>query len=365
MRKKNKTMRAAGALFLATMLTTSMTAGTFAKYTTGDSASDSARVAKFGVVVSAEGTLFGQQYADKDNGNKIISYSSTSTEGTVQVNATDGANGINVVAPGTKNDTGLGFSVTGVPEVDVNVKSTIKAKNIRLNKGSYGVMVAEDKVTDVNYDTYVANGLYFKNASNKYIKITTETYNVTKSYGGYYAVHNAVTLDKNYFPVIYKLESVDGTDYASGEFEYDNYIDSLQLVAKSIGLQLGHSATADYVAGSTVNEKLVHANTDLTAIAGVNLDKEAITWEWAFERTKTSGTDDEKAAYKEKYDNADTILGNLAAKDDTTFKGVVVKTSDSGSTYEGVTADSSDDAVDGDYNLKTVFNISITAVQVD
>ena len=40
--KKNKTLRAAGILFLATMLTTCMTAGTFAKYTTSDSANDSA-----------------------------------------------------------------------------------------------------------------------------------------------------------------------------------------------------------------------------------------------------------------------------------------------------------------------------------
>lgn len=51
--KKNKTLRAAGILFLATMLTTCMTAGTFAKYTTSDSANDSARVAKFGVTVTA------------------------------------------------------------------------------------------------------------------------------------------------------------------------------------------------------------------------------------------------------------------------------------------------------------------------
>lgn len=57
--KKNKTLRAAGILFLATMLTTCMTAGTFAKYTTGDRAEDSARVAKFGVTVTADGSLFG------------------------------------------------------------------------------------------------------------------------------------------------------------------------------------------------------------------------------------------------------------------------------------------------------------------
>lgn len=364
MKKKNKTMRAAGALFVATMLTTSMTAGTFAKYTTGDSASDSARVAKFGVVISADGTLFGQQYADKDSDNKIISYNVTSTEGTVQVNAADGVNGINVVAPGTKNSTGLGFSVTGKPEVDINISSTIKAKNIRLNAGSYGVMVKEEKVTDVNYASYVSAGLYYLDGS-EYKKISTETYETTKTHGGYYAVHNTVTLEKNYFPVIYKLNSVDGTDYVSGGFEYDNQTDSLQLVAKNIGQQLGHNSTVNYVEGSTVDKKLVHANTDLTDITSVNLDNETITWEWAYERTTTDGDSASQTAYKEKYDNADTILGDLAAKDDATFKGTVVKTTNGGSTYTVVNADSSDTKTDGDYNLKTIFEISITATQID
>ena len=71
--KKNKTLRAAGILFLATMLTTCMTAGTFAKYTTSDSANDSARVAKFGVTVTADGSLFGEEYASKEGGATSLS----------------------------------------------------------------------------------------------------------------------------------------------------------------------------------------------------------------------------------------------------------------------------------------------------
>lgn len=53
--KKNKTMRAASALLVAALLSTSIISGTFAKYTTGASAQDSARVAKWGVVVTATG----------------------------------------------------------------------------------------------------------------------------------------------------------------------------------------------------------------------------------------------------------------------------------------------------------------------
>ena len=51
--KKNKMMRLASFLLVATLLTTSMISGTFAKYVTEGSASDSARVAKWGVEVEA------------------------------------------------------------------------------------------------------------------------------------------------------------------------------------------------------------------------------------------------------------------------------------------------------------------------
>ena len=57
--KKNKMMRTASGLLVATLLTTSMISGTFAKYTTQDEASDSARVAKWGVTALATGSLFG------------------------------------------------------------------------------------------------------------------------------------------------------------------------------------------------------------------------------------------------------------------------------------------------------------------
>ena len=60
--KKNKTMRAAGGLLIATMLTSSIVSGTYAKYVTTDSATDTARVAKFGVTVTASGSLFDKTY---------------------------------------------------------------------------------------------------------------------------------------------------------------------------------------------------------------------------------------------------------------------------------------------------------------
>ena len=61
--KKNKMMRLASVLLVLTLLSTSVISGTFAKYITTDSANDSARVAKWGVVASVKGDLFGQTYA--------------------------------------------------------------------------------------------------------------------------------------------------------------------------------------------------------------------------------------------------------------------------------------------------------------
>ena len=156
--KKNKTLRAAGILFLATMLTACMTAGTFAKYTTSDSANDSARVAKFGVTVTADGSLFGEEYASKEGGDKPINFSGDANTGTVQVST----QGENVVAPGTKNDTGLGFTVAGTPEVDVEINTTVDidtVKTVYLRKGSYAVM---SKLNNVTEENFVPESVYVK-----------------------------------------------------------------------------------------------------------------------------------------------------------------------------------------------------------
>ncbi len=107
--KKNRTMRLASCLLVLTLITTSILSGTFAKYVTSGSANDSARVAKFGVVIASSGSLFGTQYVDATGGNTPGSTNLT-------VSASE-----NVVAPGTQNDTGLTIGITGTPEVKVHV----------------------------------------------------------------------------------------------------------------------------------------------------------------------------------------------------------------------------------------------------
>lgn len=86
--------------------TTCFMSGTLAKYVTSGQGSDSARVAKFGVAVTANGETFAKEYAKTDT-------SFTLAANTV-VSADD------VIAPGTAGDM-ASMTLTGTPEVAVRV----------------------------------------------------------------------------------------------------------------------------------------------------------------------------------------------------------------------------------------------------
>lgn len=129
--KKNRMMRLASVLLVLTLLSTSVISGTFAKYVTSDTASDTARVAKFGVVVTGSGSLFSKTYKDVANGNV------PGTDANLTVVSSDTNK---LVAPGTKSsDAGLTFAVTGQPEVKVAVKvevaDTMKDVFLKANTG--------------------------------------------------------------------------------------------------------------------------------------------------------------------------------------------------------------------------------------
>lgn len=107
--KKNRMMRVASALLVAVLLTTCAISGTFAKYVTSGSGSDSARVAKFGVTVSGTADTFKETYAKNDNSFTLAANTVVSTE--------------DVVAPGTSGSMAA-FTITGTPEVAVRVAFT-------------------------------------------------------------------------------------------------------------------------------------------------------------------------------------------------------------------------------------------------
>lgn len=158
--KKNWTMRAAVLLLALVLITSCFVGGTFAKYVTSGSGSDTARVAKFGVTVSvSDNTMFKTQYKTKDDNvldveNTVIEYSVNSKNGTDKL-----------VAPGTSENDTLTFSVTGEPEVAVDVQ-------LKLN---------------VNSDVFLKNGTYRDYT----------TADANKSF----------TLTENYTPVVFTLKN--------------------------------------------------------------------------------------------------------------------------------------------------------------
>lgn len=107
--KKNLTIKAAVLMLVLVLITSCFVGGTFAKYVTSGSGSDTARVAKFGVTVTANGTMFAKKYATDD----------ASVVGTIAESVIS-SNDKNLVAPGTKGDM-ASMTLTGTPEVAVKV----------------------------------------------------------------------------------------------------------------------------------------------------------------------------------------------------------------------------------------------------
>mgnify|MGYP004476739047 CR=1 FL=1 len=112
-KKKNVLMRSAGLLLALVLVTSCFVGSTFAKYTTAADATESARVAKFGVTVTANAGMFAKEYATDD----------PHVVGTIakSVISTD-----EVVAPGTKKEGFVVSTIAGTPEVAVRVSYEAK-----------------------------------------------------------------------------------------------------------------------------------------------------------------------------------------------------------------------------------------------
>ena len=122
--KKNVMMRVASVLLIAVLMSTCVISGTFAKYTTSETGSDSARVAKWGVTIDV--TVDGA-FATEYEATVTKNDESGSAIANTVVNVTD--DGKNLVAPGTSGDLLENATISGTPEVAVNVK---KVANLTL-----------------------------------------------------------------------------------------------------------------------------------------------------------------------------------------------------------------------------------------
>lgn len=134
--KKNVMMRTASLLLVLVLMTSSVISGTFAKYVTDGTATDNARVAKFGVVVNGSTDIFDATYDKTDSGYA----------GDVTVSADT-----NAVAPGTGKTMGA-FTITGQPEVATRVtfSANVDLANWEVDGGYYCPLIV--KVTDNTKD---------------------------------------------------------------------------------------------------------------------------------------------------------------------------------------------------------------------
>lgn len=306
--KKNTMMRLASFLLIAVLISTSAISGTYAKYVTEGSASDTARVAKWGIDVSVGGNLFGKYYAANTdaNGDQIVASSTNVASG----------DGSNVVAPGTKNDAGFEVKITGTPEVAYTIAAktgdavTGAAANeeIFLGVGEWGTMVA---VAGLNNATDFAAGDYYTLSGTDFTKATAYA-----SGTQYYELHDYVKVSTNpYYPIKWSLKK-------------DN-------VADTTNTRLSDIAAA-IKAGVEAKSNVANQAADINYV---------LTWVWDFGTADITDTD-----------RMDTILGNLKAEDP-----INIVAMNSGSGYTSYTA-----LEDGkDYNLDVKFAFEVTVTQVN
>ena len=142
---KNKFMRIAAVMLMLCLVTTCAISGTFAKYTTEATATDTARVAKWGVTViapadSTANTTFNKTYAKDDSSFTLAADTVVAT--------TD------VIAPGTTGTLATP-SVSGTPEVAVRVTldATLALENWTVGVDEYCPLVFKVGTTEYKIDT--------------------------------------------------------------------------------------------------------------------------------------------------------------------------------------------------------------------
>ena len=207
--RKNRMMRAASALLVAVLLTTSTISGTFAKYVTEASGQDEARVALWGVTAtSVTSDIFTKTYVDEDNdtgfGNTVVST-------------------VDVVAPGTTSTGDTIFKITGKPEVAVAVDVKVTDKN-----GAAIVDVLVPGGTYIDYTEAVGND----GAGNPY--------------------YDTFALSGDYYPVVYTLKNGAGNTLAEGNLAViQTYLEGL-----SGNYQAGTNLATDMIPGTDGTYKL-------------------------------------------------------------------------------------------------------------
>jgi hypothetical protein len=312
--KKNKMMRIASILMVATLITTCAISGTFAKYVTKAEGADQARVAKWGIVLTMEGdNMFAPEYKADD---KTFAGSDENQDPVLSVrvdpdyleNATEKSI-TDLVAPGTTNN-GFKATIKGKPEVAVRY-------TLHIDKDWTDVVLPHGEYTDF---------------TQMVPKTDAQTANDPE-----YGYYGKFTLDKDYAPVKWDITVAKngGTPISLVAFARQfNATLADQMGMTKDGFAASDAKTIVETYGTQLqnlilaminNEGEAGASNAVFTIAkdgGIDLSIDfdpnrslgfefGLVWTWAFE-----GEDDEDTTEVDEallVDQADTWLGNYAA----------------------------------------------------
>ena len=252
--RKNKMMRTAAVLGVATMLTASVISGTFAKYTTSSTGSDNARVAKWGITM----------------GNNGKSTFSNTYEGANSKNTVAGIENADVVAPGTHG--GATYIVTGKPETAYKI--TFKASDLE--------------------DVFLKKDL----------KFTYTSTNDASNKNAEYATGQSGTVSEDYYPVNYSVKIESTAEEANKP--------SLAAASEdnSTYLKLGQESTFE-----TMKEAMAALENTVATYETPNTEanlKVEFKWAWAFDSSDVSSDNVISVTSGHAANDAyDTVLGDL------------------------------------------------------
>ena len=186
--KKNKFLKLASGLLVLCLLTTCVISTTFAKYTTSGDAQDTARVAQWGVTITAQ--------------NGGTDGFATSYGTTVKSSTTD-----KLVAPGTDAELAE-FTIAGVPEVslNLNIEFTDTEDVFLKTKTGYKDWTQEEGTYDLANDYYPV--VYT-------LKFVADTTNGTGA--------DATLATGNLDAIITKINTLNG-DYAVASADWTNIL---------------------------------------------------------------------------------------------------------------------------------------------
>ncbi|MBQ7407948.1 MAG: hypothetical protein IJW13_01560 [Clostridia bacterium] len=182
--KKSKSLRLASILLMLCLITTCAVSGTFAKYVTSATVTDTARVAKWGINMTGGVSAFKDVYS-------------------TDVDSNDDAK---VVAPGTAGTNA--YTVTGVPEVDYQITFDYEGlSEVFLNAGTYYYYDAHGEI-DATYAPVVVNETV--TSSGKYTPVKY-TVTITTAAGEVTGGFSAGNLTKKFDTLKDALDAIKGT----------------------------------------------------------------------------------------------------------------------------------------------------------